>query len=72
MLQGISNKVLLRSTIIHLPTVKGFMGIVQLVPLNVGLMMHSQTQRRFLGLGNTAVNGVCIHLLYGSRIVTDT
>lgn len=69
MVRGISDKVLLRSTFIHLPTVKGFMGIVQLVPLNVGLMMHSQTQRRFLGLGNTAVNGVCIQLLYRSHVI---
>lgn len=59
-IMGISDKLLLRSIIIRQPTVQAFMGTAQLVPLNVGLMTHSRTRQWSLGLGNTAVNGVCL------------
>lgn len=57
-----SDKLLFRSIIIHLPTVKAFMGIVQPVSLSVGLMTHFRTRQWSLGLGSTAVNGVCLRI----------
>lgn len=58
----ISDNPLFRLIIIHLLTVEAFMGTVQPVSLSVGLMTHSQTRQWSLGLGNTAVNGVCLRI----------